>query len=107
MIPLSVPEIEGGSPERDGGGEEEGQVWGNSRRLDLVAPFISPTSKFHHFYWILKKCEPLKVFFPTVFYELINKGKIGLCWKLGSPNSTDFEIARIAVQVKLPSAAVS
>ena len=35
MIPLSVPEIEGGSPERDGGGEE-GQVWGNSRRLDLT-----------------------------------------------------------------------
>ena len=34
MIPLSVPEIEGGSPERDGGGEE-GQVWGNSRRLDV------------------------------------------------------------------------
>ena len=34
MILLSVPEIEGGSPERDGGGEE-GQVWGNSRRLDV------------------------------------------------------------------------
>ena len=26
MIPLSVPEIEGGSPERHGGGEEEGLV---------------------------------------------------------------------------------
>ena len=34
MIPLSVPEIEGGSPERDGGGEgeeeEEGLVWAGS-----------------------------------------------------------------------------
>ena len=34
MIPLSVPEIEGGSPERDGGGEgeeeEEGLVWADS-----------------------------------------------------------------------------
>ena len=28
MIPLSVPEIEGGSPERDGGGE--GLVWADS-----------------------------------------------------------------------------
>ena len=37
MIRLLVPEIEGGSPERDGGGEEEGQVWGNSRRLDFIA----------------------------------------------------------------------
>ena len=34
MIRLSVPEIEGGSPERDGGGGEEGQVWGNSMSLD-------------------------------------------------------------------------
>ena len=36
MIRLSVPKIEGGYPERNGGGEEEGQVWGNSRRLDLL-----------------------------------------------------------------------
>ena len=29
---------EGGYPERDGGGgEEEGQVWGNSMSLDYVA----------------------------------------------------------------------
>ena len=27
-------------------------------RCFYVAPFISPTSKFHHFYWILQKCEP-------------------------------------------------
>ena len=32
MIRLSVPEIEGRSPERRGG-EEEGQVWGNSGSL--------------------------------------------------------------------------
>ena len=36
MIPHLVPEIEGGYPERDGGAEEEeeeGQGWGDSRRL--------------------------------------------------------------------------
>ena len=36
VIPLLVPEIEGGYPERDGGGEEEeeeGQGWGNSSKL--------------------------------------------------------------------------
>ena len=35
MIPRLVPEIEGGYPERDGGGEEEeeGQGWGNSSKL--------------------------------------------------------------------------
>ena len=38
MIPLLVPEIEGGYPERDGGGEEEEeeeerQGWGNSSKL--------------------------------------------------------------------------
>ena len=34
MIPLLVPEMEGGYPERDGGEEEEeGQGWGNSRSL--------------------------------------------------------------------------
>ena len=35
MIPLFllVPEIEGGYPERGGGGEEEGQGWGNYSKL--------------------------------------------------------------------------
>ena len=41
MIPLSVPEIEGGSPERDGGGEgeeeEEGLVWADSSSWDCGA----------------------------------------------------------------------
>ena len=47
MIRLSVPEIEGGSPERDGGGEEEeGQVWGNSRRLDVELLVIASHDKF-------------------------------------------------------------
>ena len=36
MMRLSAPEIEGGSPERHGG--EEGQVWGNSRKLDVIRP---------------------------------------------------------------------
>ena len=40
MIPLSVPEIEGGSPERDGGGEgeeeEEGLVWADSSSWDII-----------------------------------------------------------------------
>ena len=39
MIPLLVSEIEGGSPERDGGGEgeeeEEGLVWADSSSWDL------------------------------------------------------------------------
>ena len=38
MIPLSVPEIEGGYPERYGGegeGEEEGLVLEYSRKLDI------------------------------------------------------------------------
>ena len=33
MIPRLVHKIEGGYPERDGGAEEEGQGWGDSRRL--------------------------------------------------------------------------
>ena len=33
MIPRLVPEIEGGYPDRHGGGEEEGQGWGNSSKL--------------------------------------------------------------------------
>ena len=41
MIPLSVPEIEGGSPERDGGGEgeeeEEGLVWADSSSWDAFS----------------------------------------------------------------------
>ena len=39
MIPLLVPKIEGGYPERDGGEEEEkaeGQSWGNSMSLILL-----------------------------------------------------------------------
>ena len=36
MISLSVPEIEGGSPERHGGEGEEGQGWGNSGSLTAV-----------------------------------------------------------------------
>ena len=45
MIPLSVPEIEGGSPERDGGGgeeEEEGEeglVWADSSSWIHVTGF--------------------------------------------------------------------
>ena len=38
---MTVAEIEGGSPERDGGGEEEeGQVWGNSMSLNVIVPKI-------------------------------------------------------------------
>ena len=33
MIPRLVHKIEGGYPERDIGAEEEGQGWGDSRRL--------------------------------------------------------------------------
>ena len=33
MVPHLVPEIEGGYPECDIGAEEEGQGWGDSRRL--------------------------------------------------------------------------
>ena len=44
MIPLSVPEIDGGYPERYGGeeegeGEEEGLVLEYSRRLDVWSNF--------------------------------------------------------------------
>ena len=35
MIPLSVPEIEGGSPERYGEGAKVGLVLEYSRRLDI------------------------------------------------------------------------
>ena len=48
MIPLSVPEIEGGSPERDGGGEgeeeEEGLVWADSSSWIYV---VVPLSNVH------------------------------------------------------------
>ena len=40
MIPLSVPEIEGGSPERDGGGEGEEEE-------ELVLAYSSSWMSFH------------------------------------------------------------
>ena len=47
MIPHLVPEIEGGYPERDGGAEEEGQGWGDSRRLicNLVSQMLIEKSR--------------------------------------------------------------
>ena len=55
MIPLSVPEIEGGSPERDGGGEgeeeEEGLVWADSSSWD--GDFLNKTN----FKKKLEKCK--------------------------------------------------
>ena len=46
MIPLSVSKIERGYPERDGGAEEEeGQGWGDSRRLITKDSLHQPQSK--------------------------------------------------------------
>ena len=63
MIRLSVPEIEGGYPERDGGGEEEeeGQVWGNSRKLealDQVKYLSNDLILFSLYFWdVDSKCS--------------------------------------------------
>ena len=40
MVPRLVHKIEGGYPERDIGAEEEGQGWGDSRRLIVIVIMI-------------------------------------------------------------------
>ena len=48
MIPHLVPEIEGGYPERDGEGEEEGLVLEYSRCWILeVLAYVKQTYNFH------------------------------------------------------------
>ena len=49
MIPLLVSEIEGKYPEREGGGEEEGQGWGSSSELmskNVKSSHLNSISRF-------------------------------------------------------------
>ena len=72
MIPHLVPEIEGGYPERDGGveEEEEGQGWGDSRRLIAKpnARHVDIVTKYFNI-WVKSTAQICTIY--TVYSKLI------------------------------------